>query len=324
GDKFAATSLSRTDYYPFGYPIASRSFSLEQYRYGFNGQEKDIEVYGDGKSYSYEFRNYDSRIGRWWSIDKLKNQQADQSTYKAYYNNPILFIDKDGLKEYMTVVVYTNQGTKLTYRMQISMNIMTDGVPYTVVSKISSACWWYENRFFDYEHVITYVEDANGVLTQKGKIYTNIMTNTKFRDSDYIWAGGDKRGKIKLDYNEYLSNATNGGINFVTDNGGPSPTTKMGSDDTKTINITVLLTALSSLGGTPGKLPDLRNNPLDYAALAQKIKDIVETGNDKKKPKIIYFCINCKLYYDEKMNIIFNNTEPATDTITVDDHEKKN
>ena len=37
GDKFAATSLSRTDYYPFGYPIASRSFSLEQYLYKTEG-----------------------------------------------------------------------------------------------------------------------------------------------------------------------------------------------------------------------------------------------------------------------------------------------
>lgn len=37
GDKFAATSISRTDYYPFGYPIASRSFSLEQYLYKTEG-----------------------------------------------------------------------------------------------------------------------------------------------------------------------------------------------------------------------------------------------------------------------------------------------
>ena len=37
GDKFAATSVSRTDYYPFGYPIASRSFSLEQYLFKTGG-----------------------------------------------------------------------------------------------------------------------------------------------------------------------------------------------------------------------------------------------------------------------------------------------
>ena len=94
GDKFAATSISRTDYYPFGYPIASRSFSLEQYRYGFNGQEKDNEVYGDGKSYTAEYWQYDSRLGRRWNVDPIKT--INESSYSTNRNNPNFFSDPNG------------------------------------------------------------------------------------------------------------------------------------------------------------------------------------------------------------------------------------
>src|SRR5690606_18721571 len=41
------------------------------YKYGFNGQEKDNEVYGDGNSYTAEFWQYDPRLGRRWNVDPL-------------------------------------------------------------------------------------------------------------------------------------------------------------------------------------------------------------------------------------------------------------
>lgn len=64
------------------------------YRYGFNGMEKDDEVKGEGNSYTTEFRQYDSRVGRWLSVDP-KNQFVG-SQYSAFVNNPILHIDPDG------------------------------------------------------------------------------------------------------------------------------------------------------------------------------------------------------------------------------------
>ena len=85
---------SHTDYYPFGYPIASRSFSLEQYRFGFNGQEGDNEVYGDGKSYTAEYWQYDSRLGRRWNVDPIKT--VNESSYSTNRNNPNFFSDPNG------------------------------------------------------------------------------------------------------------------------------------------------------------------------------------------------------------------------------------
>jgi len=98
GDKFAATSISRTDYYPFGYPIASRSFSLDQYRYGFNGQEGDNEIYGDKLNYAFQYRMYDARIGRFWSVDPLRFDYPWNSTYAFAENRVIDGIDLEGLE----------------------------------------------------------------------------------------------------------------------------------------------------------------------------------------------------------------------------------
>jgi RHS repeat-associated protein len=85
---FLPAFRSLTDYYPFGYPLPTRSYSTG-YRYGFNGQEGDGEIYGDKKCYSYEFRNYDSRIGRWWSIDELNKQYPWISSYTFVENDVV-------------------------------------------------------------------------------------------------------------------------------------------------------------------------------------------------------------------------------------------
>ncbi|MBW6484347.1 MAG: hypothetical protein K0B10_14990 [Vicingaceae bacterium] len=74
-------------------PTATYHFGKE-YRYGFNGQEKDNEVAGSGNSYSAEFWQYDSRLGRRWNPDPIIKPW--QSPYVTFDNNPIFFIDPSG------------------------------------------------------------------------------------------------------------------------------------------------------------------------------------------------------------------------------------
>jgi len=65
------------------------------YRFGFNGMEKDDEVNGSsGSSYSAQFWQYDSRIGRRWNPDPVKKYH--ESSYAAFANNPIWFLDPLG------------------------------------------------------------------------------------------------------------------------------------------------------------------------------------------------------------------------------------
>jgi RHS repeat-associated protein len=76
--------------------MPGREFSAEEYRYGFNGMEKDDEFKGEGNSYDYGARMYDSRIGRWLSVDPLAGKFQDISPFSFAANNPIYFIDPDG------------------------------------------------------------------------------------------------------------------------------------------------------------------------------------------------------------------------------------
>jgi RHS repeat-associated protein len=96
---------NRLDYYPFGMLLPNRHESASEYRYGFNGMDKDDEVSGVGNSYTTEFRQYDSRIGRWGSTDPVTH--AQYSPYSAFDNNPIYFTDPSGADSHEPV--YTNE-----------------------------------------------------------------------------------------------------------------------------------------------------------------------------------------------------------------------
>jgi len=71
--------------------MPNRNWSGTDYRFGFNGQEKDNEIYGEGKSYTAEFWQYDSRLGRRWNLDP--KGEASISLYACFGDNPIMFSD---------------------------------------------------------------------------------------------------------------------------------------------------------------------------------------------------------------------------------------
>ncbi|MEP4780045.1 MAG: 3-coathanger stack domain-containing protein, partial [Algibacter sp.] len=53
---FTADVLTFNDYYPFGSLLPNRHGSTDDYRYGFQGQEMDNEVKGEGNSINFKFR----------------------------------------------------------------------------------------------------------------------------------------------------------------------------------------------------------------------------------------------------------------------------
>ena len=77
--------------------MPNRNTNSGNYRFGYNGMEKDPEMKGDGNSYTTEFRQYDPRLGRWLSLDPLMAQFPDMSPYVAFDNNPIYYVDPYGL-----------------------------------------------------------------------------------------------------------------------------------------------------------------------------------------------------------------------------------
>ena len=68
------------------------------YRYGFNGQEKDDEVKGSGNSVEFKYRIYDSRLGRFLSVDPLTSKYAYNSPYAFSENRVIDGKELEGLE----------------------------------------------------------------------------------------------------------------------------------------------------------------------------------------------------------------------------------
>jgi RHS repeat-associated protein len=92
----SANIVSATDYSPFGAPLAGRVFSANEYRFGFNGNEKDYETYGEGNAYDFGARTYDPRLGRFFSIDPKYKEYPYWSPYAFAGNNPVTCIDAFG------------------------------------------------------------------------------------------------------------------------------------------------------------------------------------------------------------------------------------
>ena len=83
------------DYHPFGMLLTGRSWEAgNDYRYGFNAQEQDDEVYGNGNLNTALFWEYDSRLGRRWNIDPKPFGWL--SGYATFRNNPVYINDKKG------------------------------------------------------------------------------------------------------------------------------------------------------------------------------------------------------------------------------------
>ena len=78
--------------------LANRSTNTGGYRYFFNGQEGDNEVFGDNSLCNYKFRVYDTRLARFWSIDPITKDFPMLSPFQFASNTPIWAIDMDGLE----------------------------------------------------------------------------------------------------------------------------------------------------------------------------------------------------------------------------------
>ncbi len=99
GSVTASEILEENNYYPFGLrhkgynnTVTSTNIALKR---KFGGKEYQDEL-GLGW-YDITARNYDPALGRWMNLDPLAEQMRRHSPYNYGFDNPIRFIDPDGM-----------------------------------------------------------------------------------------------------------------------------------------------------------------------------------------------------------------------------------
>jgi RHS repeat-associated protein len=111
-DHYDPLILGAQDYYPFG--MLSRVAVPNDdplFRYGFNNKENNDDVSGLGNMQNYGMREYDTRIGRFWSVDPLAKKYPWYAPYQFAGNKPIYAVDLDGAEELSHMSQFSYDGS---------------------------------------------------------------------------------------------------------------------------------------------------------------------------------------------------------------------
>ena len=90
--------------------IPNKHENTSSYRYGFQGQEKNNELKGEGNSLNYKYRMHDPRIGMFFAVDPLAPKYPWYTPYQFSGNRVIDVVELGGLEEALPDII----GTKLT------------------------------------------------------------------------------------------------------------------------------------------------------------------------------------------------------------------
>jgi len=92
-----ARVIQQRHYYPFGMEMSELSTGTSTNKYLYN--DKEYQNAFDLDWYDFGARFYDPQIGRWHSVDPLCEVNRRWSPYRYAYDNPMRFIDPDGMIE---------------------------------------------------------------------------------------------------------------------------------------------------------------------------------------------------------------------------------
>ncbi|MBL4663691.1 MAG: hypothetical protein JKY22_09110, partial [Flavobacteriaceae bacterium] len=140
--------IEESNYYPFGLKqkgynndVSPNGNSLAQ-QWKFGGKELSSEL--GLETYDFGARNYDAALGRWMNLDPLAEQMRRHSPYNYAFDNPIYFIDYDGMmpegsccggfKQWLT-----KQSAKVTKAIVKGYNKLIDGDSSSRSSSSSSS-----------------------------------------------------------------------------------------------------------------------------------------------------------------------------------------
>ncbi|MCA6421552.1 MAG: hypothetical protein IM568_01895 [Flavobacterium sp.] len=166
--------------------VPNRHGSTADYRYGFQGQEKDDEIKGEGNSLNYTFRMHDPRVGRFLSLDPLSAQYPHNSPFAFSENRVIDGTELEGLEFLDSKVARI----KMTYGAAMinldNVNAPTFNMLHTVVNDEKGN---YQYRYVNQDLVYLgrYIYQGTTVKEETGvKLYTKNYEPILVNQDDFM------------------------------------------------------------------------------------------------------------------------------------------
>lgn len=220
---YQATVVMNSDYYPYGMAMPGRNANISYYRFGYNGMEMDNEAYGDGNSYTTEFRQYDPRLGRWLSLDPLMAKYPNWSPYNYCLDNPIVYVDRQGDDPIVSALT----AALMTFGLEVAYSFVDNLVckDMSVKGAFNNVDWWgagisaagtFAIEFF-FTGAGASAQLAKFAATKKGRMtlaivetfVTNVISN--YMNGEYDDANGEFDFD-NLDLTKEFLTATVGGL----------------------------------------------------------------------------------------------------------------
>jgi RHS repeat-associated protein len=166
--------LEENHYYPFGlkhtnYNTSKNIYSKQEdeieikpippymrtsYNHKYNGKELQDEL--GLNMYDYGARNYDPAIGRWMNIDPLAEKSRRWSPYSYCYDNPIYFVDPDGM--------FAKPGDKFKSRREAAKDFANQYNGIAAINNIELKTAFYKMKDGSYSYTV-----PEGLHTPDGK-----------------------------------------------------------------------------------------------------------------------------------------------------------